>query len=429
MNSSSARCSLRSRFAACVAALAAPFVWCTASAQAVRRPADGFIGGVVTSARGPEAGVWVIAETTELKTPFIKIVVTDDAGRYVLPQLPTATYNVWVRGYGSRRLRQSRRASRRYGVESHGEGRELAGRGREGLSRQLLVLVAAAAREERVPRHRRERQRHPAGDGEPGALDVQLEERLQFLPPARQPDHALARSHGSLGIQDARGGVDLSHAARRARQLDGRHDGAVGLERRRARDGRLDDAHRERRAAARAAAAAAGRRAQRRRDAVGLGRRQLVHARRDHDGQERSDGQRLRARVRRVRRSRQAHGARSDRERLLRDHDSDARGRAPSAVALPAAGDAVEFLGHAASVGPREPGRSAQPDDGSQRPRLDDVEDPQRGAGVVPRRLEPQVRAVLPAQLQQSASVVLRPGDGRVPPDRHVLRDASPAIR
>jgi hypothetical protein len=75
-------------------------VWCTASAQEVRRPPEGYIGGVVTSARGPEAGVWVIAETTELKTPFIKIVVTDDAGRYVLPQLPTATYNVWVRGYG-----------------------------------------------------------------------------------------------------------------------------------------------------------------------------------------------------------------------------------------------------------------------------------------------------------------------------------------
>ena len=31
---------------------------------------------------------------------MIKIVVTGDDGRYVLPQLPTATYNVWVRGYG-----------------------------------------------------------------------------------------------------------------------------------------------------------------------------------------------------------------------------------------------------------------------------------------------------------------------------------------
>ena len=58
------------------------------------------IGGVVTSANGPEAGVWVIAETTELPTRFIRSVVTDDAGRYVVPDLPQATYEVFVRGYG-----------------------------------------------------------------------------------------------------------------------------------------------------------------------------------------------------------------------------------------------------------------------------------------------------------------------------------------
>jgi hypothetical protein len=58
------------------------------------------IGGVVTSSKGPEAGVWVIAETTDLPTKFRKIVVTDDAGRYLLPELPKATYKVWVRGYG-----------------------------------------------------------------------------------------------------------------------------------------------------------------------------------------------------------------------------------------------------------------------------------------------------------------------------------------
>jgi hypothetical protein len=58
------------------------------------------IGGVVTSAKGPEAGVWVIAETTDLPTKFAKIVVTDDQGRYVLPDLPKASYNIWVRGYG-----------------------------------------------------------------------------------------------------------------------------------------------------------------------------------------------------------------------------------------------------------------------------------------------------------------------------------------
>jgi len=58
------------------------------------------IGGVVVSSKGPEAGVWVIAETNELPTQFRKIVVTDDRGRYLLPQLPKATYKVWVRGYG-----------------------------------------------------------------------------------------------------------------------------------------------------------------------------------------------------------------------------------------------------------------------------------------------------------------------------------------
>jgi hypothetical protein len=58
------------------------------------------IGGVVTGPKGPEAGVWVIAETTETPTKYTKIVVTDDQGRYVVPDLPQATYSVWVRGYG-----------------------------------------------------------------------------------------------------------------------------------------------------------------------------------------------------------------------------------------------------------------------------------------------------------------------------------------
>ncbi|MGD0909770.1 MAG: carboxypeptidase-like regulatory domain-containing protein, partial [Candidatus Acidiferrales bacterium] len=59
-----------------------------------------YIEGVVASANGPEAGVWVIAETKDLPTKFAKVVVTDDHGRYMLPQMPDATYSVWVRGYG-----------------------------------------------------------------------------------------------------------------------------------------------------------------------------------------------------------------------------------------------------------------------------------------------------------------------------------------
>src|SRR6201987_2178575 len=58
------------------------------------------IGGTVVSSKGAEAGVWVIAETTELPTRFARIVVTDDQGRYLVPDLPSANYSVWVRGYG-----------------------------------------------------------------------------------------------------------------------------------------------------------------------------------------------------------------------------------------------------------------------------------------------------------------------------------------
>src|SRR3979409_2620875 len=58
------------------------------------------ISGVVTGPKGPEAGVWVIAETTDLPTKFARMVVTDDQGRYLLPDLPPANYQVFVRGYG-----------------------------------------------------------------------------------------------------------------------------------------------------------------------------------------------------------------------------------------------------------------------------------------------------------------------------------------
>ena len=82
--------------------IAASFVGASSSfagAAGIPTAADG-IGGVVTSTKGPEAGVWVIAETRDLPTRFIKMVVTDDQGRFFVPELPKGNYDIWVRGYG-----------------------------------------------------------------------------------------------------------------------------------------------------------------------------------------------------------------------------------------------------------------------------------------------------------------------------------------
>jgi hypothetical protein len=69
-------------------------------AQSPQSGPEGYVGGTVQGSQGPEAGVWVIAETKDLSTNFVKIVVTDDQGRFMLPELPNANYKVWVRGYG-----------------------------------------------------------------------------------------------------------------------------------------------------------------------------------------------------------------------------------------------------------------------------------------------------------------------------------------
>ena len=93
--------------------LAGSLVWVSAQGGDVAiDPND--IGGVVTSANGPEAGVWVVAETTDLPTKLARIVVTDDQGRYVVPDLPDARYDLFVRGYG---LVDSARQSARPGQQ------------------------------------------------------------------------------------------------------------------------------------------------------------------------------------------------------------------------------------------------------------------------------------------------------------------------
>ncbi|MFL5092645.1 MAG: carboxypeptidase-like regulatory domain-containing protein, partial [Xanthobacteraceae bacterium] len=91
--------SISAAVAALLAIAAVPAGAQQADATAVAIDADD-IGGVVRGPAGPEAGVWVIAETRDLGVRYIKIVVTDDQGRYVVPDLPKANYDVWVRGYG-----------------------------------------------------------------------------------------------------------------------------------------------------------------------------------------------------------------------------------------------------------------------------------------------------------------------------------------
>ena len=133
------------------------------------------LGGVVTSAQGPEAGVWVIAETTDLPTKFAKIVVTDEQGRYVMPDLPKANYNVWVRGYG---LVDSPKVQSAPGTILNLTGGAGAERGGSGavLSGHLLVCHAQDPGQERVPRHRAARQRHAAEPEESGGLAGQRED-------------------------------------------------------------------------------------------------------------------------------------------------------------------------------------------------------------------------------------------------------------
>ena len=91
-------------------AMAVVMTWSAGRARA----AGDDIHGVVTGEQGPEAGVWVIAETHDFDTAFRKIVVTDDAGRYLVPDLPAADYELWVRGYG---LRDSMKVSAEPGDE------------------------------------------------------------------------------------------------------------------------------------------------------------------------------------------------------------------------------------------------------------------------------------------------------------------------
>ena len=194
-----------------------------------------------------------------------------------------------------RRFRQGQRhAGRRGGPGS--DRRPDAGRCRQGVPRQLLVLADRAAPAARVPRHRRGRQRHRGQPAAPGAVGRHPEAGLHALPPARQPDHPRDRQHRAVRLQPR--GMEPPRADGTARLADDeRHEplrpGAGPADVR-----RMDRPHRHRRGAA-GAAAPAGNGAQRRRLDVGVGNGYRLHPRRDHDRQARPARQRQRSGLRR----------------------------------------------------------------------------------------------------------------------------------
>ena len=58
--------------------IAGCFTLTQAAAQSAVPVKKNEIGGVVSGPHGPEAGVWVIAETHDTPTRFARMVVTDD---------------------------------------------------------------------------------------------------------------------------------------------------------------------------------------------------------------------------------------------------------------------------------------------------------------------------------------------------------------
>ena len=150
------------------------------------------LGGVVTSGKGPEGGVWVIAETTDLPTKFVRIVVTDDEGRYLVPDLPQATYRCMGARLRSGGLAQGPDYPRHGpGPERHGSSQPSGGGSI--LPGQLLVLPAPSSRQERIPRHRPLGQRDFRKHKEPGPVDqTRQDRRLPDLPSDGEQGHPRA---------------------------------------------------------------------------------------------------------------------------------------------------------------------------------------------------------------------------------------------
>ena len=229
------------------------------------------IGGVVSGPKGPEAGVWVIAETSDLPSKMSKIVVTDDQGRYVIPDLPKANYTVWARGYG---LVDFREDPKRAGQDRqhHGDPGPHRSGGRPVLSRDLLVLDAEDPGQERcsrAPGRTATAWRPPSRARCSGSIRSRPMAASPVISSATRPRATIPKELGSFKnsteawerrIQSGQAMTNMAAAL-------GRQDPKIAI----ANLADWTDRIAGRRAAVRQAAAAPRRRAQRRGHAVGLG--------------------------------------------------------------------------------------------------------------------------------------------------------------
>ncbi len=376
------------------------------------------IAGVVTSARGPEAGVWVIAETTDTPTKFRKIVVTDDRGRYLLPDLPAkATFTIWVRGYG---------------LIDSSPVRSLPGR-----ALALTAVVAPDARtaarvypanywyslidvpaEKEFPGTGRGRQRHRARDAHAAPLDQPDQGQLQRLSSDGQPGDA-RDPESARDVRVERGGMGYARPGRAGRPGHEQHGDRPGTPARPRDVRQLDGSDLARRHPA-GAASSAGCRAQSRADDVGLGWSGDVRARRADDRQAQPHRQRLRPDLRRRLGQRRIPDRRSAGTLGAGDPDSGARSESAAGQGAEHAG-AVAVLGRQAVLVRSRDHQSRG--DGRQGARVDVITLPpaREPAGVLRNASIGGPRA---AEEQLPAGAVLRPEDAAVQAGEHLLRHA-----
>ena len=423
--------------AGAAAAAVAAFLGLAMARTSAQQPADTVavdaddIGGVVTGPKGPEAGVWVIAETTDLPTKFVRIVVTDDRGRYLIPDLPKASYSVWVRGYG---LVDSPKVDQRARQGAEPDGGRRARRARRGavLSGRLLVLAAAA-----FPT----RASSPAPGRAATASLPGIKSQGEWLrhdQVGRVPGRATSSAQGDArdSCRSSDTSIRPSDAwerrvavrAGRARQMLGAlnqlgHAARAGAVR------RLDRPHRCRRGAA-GAAAAAGHRAQRRHHRVGLGGSEGVSARRGVDRSPQSDDQRERPDLRLARAERRlSAGARSGAQHGEPGAADGARSERPSRRTGPMMLQPSPYWGDESLWTSRNNVHNPMFDE--QGPRVDHVgRAPGRTTrhSARPGSTHPSAK-LFPISRAQPASRDVRSEDEEAHAHQHLLRHASPDVR